>query len=330
MSPFMFSFLLVVFLQFSSLTVEPPDVVVATPTSPTEATADNFQLLIRIPHSLISKGVDRDFQNSSTVQREVMGTNSKGTAHCQGTVTCTIETKTDGAAFCCRISGTVQSDTCGTNGPAIIHSNAYTSYVAHKRFSFDGHQFTNSPASVVANTRLTITGIDSTLPRLRGRIVRRVATQRAEQSHSQAESITMSLTEQELCERIDADFDARIVELNQSFAKRLSILKHFPSAGNKIHIRSHPDRVEICLGKALIRPSGGIGVRAPMGNAIELWLRIDPGLIAQTPIAAFLVSKAPNWLATYLSSNPNLFVAVNKEIAIEAHDGWVVLRLNEG
>lgn len=67
-----------------------------------------------------------------------------------------------------------------------------------------------------------------------------------------------------------------------------------------------------------------------MGNAIELWLRIDPGLIAQKPISAFLVSKAPTWLATYLSSNPNLFVAVNKEIAIEVRDGWLVLRLSEG
>lgn len=100
------------------------------------------------------------------------------------------------------------------DGPAIIQSNAFTSYVANKRFSFDGNQFTTAPANVVANTRLTIIGIDSTLPHLRGRIVRRVATQRAEQSHSQAEAITRSMTEQELCQRIDADFDARIVELN--------------------------------------------------------------------------------------------------------------------
>ncbi len=325
----MFSLLLAFVLQSASLTAEPTEVVVGTPSSPTKATTDDFPVLIRIPHSLISKGVDRDFTHASTVQREVMGTNSSGTAHCQGTVTCTIETKANGAAFCCRISGTVRSDTCGTNGPAIIKSNAVTSYVAHKRFSFDGHLFTSSPAMVVANTRLTITGIDSTLPGLRGRIVRRVATQRAEQSHSQAESITKSMTEQELCERIDADFDTRIVEMNQSFSKRLKILKHFPSAGNKIHIRSHPDRVEICLGRALIRPSEEIGVRAPIGNAIELWMRIDPGLIAQTPIATFLVSHAPTWLATYLSSNPNLFVPVNKELAIEAHDGWVVFRLNE-
>ena len=326
----MFSLLLAVLIQSSSLNVEQSEIVVATPILQKETAADDFPILIRIPHSLVSKGVDRDFKQSSTVQREVMGTNSKGIAHCQGSVTCTIETKTDGAAFCCRISGTVQSDTCGTNGPAIIKSNAFTSYVAHKRFSFDGHHFTSSPASVDANTRLTITGIDSTLPRLMGRIVRNVATKRANQSHSQAEEITRSMTEKELREGIDADFDARIVELNQSFAKRLSILKHFPSAGNKVHIRSQPDSVEICLGKAPVRPSEWIGVRAPMGNAIELWLRIDPGLIAQTPIAAFLVSKAPTWLATYLSSNPNLFVAVNKEIAMEAHEGWVVLRLNEG
>jgi len=139
------------------------------------------------------------------------------------------------------------------------------------------------------------------------------------------------MTEKDLCQRIDADFDARIIDLNKSFAKRLSFLKHFPSAGNKVHIRSHPDSVEIYLGKAPIRPSDWIEVHAPMGNAIELWLRIEPGLIiAQTPITTFLVSKAPTWLATYLSSNPNLLVPGNKEIAIEAHDGWVVLRLNEG
>ena len=290
---------------------------------------EQFPVLLRIPLALIAKSIDRDFQHSAPVQQEILGTNSTGTAHCQGTVKCAIKEKSEGAAFSCRISGTVQSETCGTNGPATIQSRADTSYVAHKPFFFDGLQFKSIPTTVVSRTQLTITGVGSTLPLLRGRIVRRVATQRAQQSHSHAEAITQTITERELCQQINAEFDARISEMNQKLATSLSVLKHFPSAGNRLHIRSFPDGVEICLGTETSNSSNRVEPRTPIGDSIELWVQSKSDLIAEMPMAEFLLSTAPTWLATYLALNPTLLQPHDKKLILETHRGWLVLRLNE-
>ena len=328
----MLHLLLVVVLQSWIQADDVPKSAIFAPTPGIKHTSEGFPVLLRIPQSLIAKSVDRDFEHSAPVQQEVLGTNSSGTAHCRGTVVCSIEEKTEGAAFSCRISGTVESETCGTNGPATIQSHACTTYVAHKRFYFDGHKFNSIPTSVVARTQLTITGVGSTLPRLRGRIVRHVATQRANQSHAQAEAITQAITERELCQKIDADFDSRISEMNQKLAARLSVLKYFPASGNRIHIRSFTDGVEIGLGTETHSGSNHVASRTPIGESVELWLQPKKdliGLIAARPFTEWLFSAAPKWLSTYLSHNPSLLKTHDKKMIVEPLDGWLVLRLNE-
>ena len=153
----MLSLLLFVALQSWIEADDIPKITIFAPTQGIKNASEVFPVLLRIPQSLIAKSVDQDFQHSAPVQQEVLGTKSTGTAHCEGKVTCTIEEMVDGAAFSCRISGTVQSDTCGTNGPATIQSHACTTYVAHKRFFFDGYRFSSFPTTLAARTQLTIT-----------------------------------------------------------------------------------------------------------------------------------------------------------------------------
>ncbi len=325
----MLHLLFVVVLQSLAPSEGVPNIAIFATREGANNTSEGFPVLLRIPQTLIAKSVDREFDHTDTVQQEVLGTKSTGTAHCRGTVVCSIEEKAVGAAFSCCISGTVQSETCGTNGPATIQSHACTSYVAHKRFFFDGHNFNSFPTSVVSRTQLTITGIGSTLPRWRGRIVRHVATQRALQSLPQAEAIAQAITNRELCERIDAEFDSRISEMNQKLATRLSILKYFPAAGNRIHFQSFADGLEIGLGTETFRSTNYLASRTPIGDSVELWLQPKKDLIAVGPITELLFSTAPAWLSTYLSHNPNLFEPHAKKLTIQPHDGWLVVRLHE-
>ncbi len=323
--------LLLLFIVLHSLAQsdDRPNIAVFTPTPESKNTSEGFPVLLRIPHTLIAKSVDREFQHTDPVQHEVLGTKSTGTAHCRGTVVCSIEENAKGASFSCRISGTVQSETFGTNGPATIQSHACTSYVAHKRFVFDGHEFNSIPTSVVSRTKLTITGVGSALPRLRGRIVRLVATQRAQQSLAQAEVITQAITDRELCQRIDAEFDSRISEMNQKLATRLSVLKYFPTAGNRIHFHSFTEGLEIGLGIETLSSLGNVASRTPIGDSVELWLQPNKDLIAARPVAELLFSTAPAWLSTYLSHHPTLFEPHADKMKIEPPNGWLVFRLNE-
>ena len=326
---FMLTLLLFVFLQSGTLPDTLPRIVTPTPTPTIKNDSEAFPVLLRIPQALIVKSVDRDFQHSAPVQQKVLGTSATGTSHCQGTVTCVIEEMIEGAAFSCRISGTVRSDTCGTNGPATIQSHAFTSYVAHKRFVFDKHQFISFPTTVVAHTQLTNTGIGSTLPGLRGRIVKQVATQRAQQSRSQAESIAQGLTERELCQQIDADFATRLSEMNQKLANRLSLLKYFPVVENRVHVRSFTGGVEIGLGTATENSANRVESRTPLGESVELWLRPQIDLIAERPIPELLFSSAPTWLTTFFSHNPTLLEPHDRTVFAEVHNGWLVFRLKE-
>ncbi len=325
----MLQLFLSVVLQSLVLWDDLPNIAIFAPTPGTKNASEGFPVLLRIPQTLIAKSVDREFQHTAPVQHEVLGTKSTGTAHCRGTVVCSIEARVDGAAFSCRISGTVQSETCGTNGPATIQSHACTSYVAYKQFFFDGHSFNSVPTTVASRTQLTITGVGSTLPRLRGRIVRHVATQRAHQSLPQAEAITQAITDRELCQRIDAEFDSRISEMNLKLASRLSVLKYFPAAGNRIHIHSFTDGVEIGLGNETLSSWNHVAPRTPIGDSVELWLQPKKELIAARPITELLFSTAPAWLSAYLSHNPTLFEPHAKKMTIQPRDGWLVLQLHE-
>ena len=110
---------------------------------------------------------------------------------------------------------------------------------------------------------------------------------------------------------------------------RLSVLKYFPAAGNRIHIHSFTDGVEIGLGTETLNRLSHVASRTPIGDSVELWLQPKKDLIAARPITELLISTAPAWLSAYLSHNPTLFEPHAKKITIQPHDGWLVLQLHE-
>ncbi len=301
--------------------------------------ASQVAAVIRIPASTIAKSLNRDFHNAEHVQREILGTRSQGQAVCHGFVTCTLEDNAQGAAFCCRIEGTVDSDTCGTNGPAIIHSKAKTNYVALKRIFFTGTHFLSAPTTVNLNTQLHITGIDSNLPALRGRIVKRVATSRAQESHAQAQAITAVITRDELSSRMDREFDTRLNDLNRNLTSRLSLVEHFRAAGNEIFVRSFKNSVEIGFLTPPLTRADVDTHRFPVGESVELWIGNGRGTpltdipLTQVPGIASVIEQAPHWLATYLSRNPQLSQLSQlskldeKTLKIKRQEDWIVFHL---
>ena len=315
-------------LMHSSIYSQSAPLVEEVVASPQVVTDERIPLLLRIPASVIAKSVDRDFHHTSPIQREILGTQSIGVAECHGSVTCELVEHSKGAQLCCRVSGTISSDTCGTNGPAIIQAHAHTDYTAYKIAIFDGHQFTTSPATVQLKTQIKVNGIGSSLPGLRGRIVRRVATKRATESHAQAESITTDLTAQELCQRIDADFDERIQALNQKLKRNISILKQFGITGERLVVRSFHDCVEVGV---LAKDQDGektLGVRRPARESIELWVKLAPTNLLKQLTMAQLLKLAPIGLSRFLEDHPRLS-KLDKKFNVEFYKDWIVLDLRE-
>ena len=193
-------------------------------------------ILLSVPCAWIANFVNCEFENKGIVNRVILGTTSVGTSNCKGKVTSLVEENPSGVSILCTITGTVESRSRGTNGPAIISSTAITTYTSTKRLTFDGKAVHHSPASVSASTHVTITNISSSLPRLRGRFVIQVANKRAQESLSQVELIVNSQTERELSQRIDVDFEAKINNLNYQIASSLPIINYFTSTARQLQL----------------------------------------------------------------------------------------------
>ncbi len=141
--------------------------------------------------------------------------------------------------------GNIESNTKGINGPAIITASSTTDYTAYKAVRFDGTQFIADPVTVESKSRLRITGVDSTVPRLMGRIVRRVASRRAEESRPQAEAISANLAINDLKQNIDAEFDKRLKEMNTKIAGANRLIQGYIASGGKLGVRSSQEGIEV-------------------------------------------------------------------------------------
>ncbi len=299
--------------------------------APGATTPSSAVARLRIPSQIIVNAVNREFRNTLPVDREVLGTRSRGMAVCVGTVTCSLNDNPHGAEFECLISGTVTSTTCGVNGPATINSSASTKYIARKVLFFDGRQITTTPAEVKVHTQLQITNIGSSLPRLRGRVVRRVANRRAAESREQAEAITSRLTHNDLQQQIDAEFDNRISALNQRLAKRLDVVDLLAQVRHQVAIRTQADSIVLDL----YEDSAANSIQFPtasleVGDSIELWVPLTDSGDSTAGATAALLSSIPAWLAPYFDENPRLSEFLSaQELNVRRVDGWLMLELSE-
>jgi hypothetical protein len=155
-------------------------------------------------------------------------------------------------------NGTVRALTRGYKGPVVLNNISETTFRASKLIEMDDGGLRVSPSTVVAPTRLRTTSIDSTLPGLRGRIVRRVAWRRTGASHDRAEEITAEHT----ADDIRSDFDARI---DRSMA---NVQKVFGSKIPGLETGTSPMRTDVrfhcsvdCLEMAILREDASVEER---------------------------------------------------------------------
>lgn len=288
--------------------------------------------VLRIPAEVIAREASETFRHTSPVDRIVLGTHSRGTAVCVGTVDCVLEEHPGGAEFVCHISGTITSHTRGLNGPAVICSSAETQYAAVKRIVFDGRQLSSGPAVLSASTDVDITGIGSTSPGLRGRIVQRVASRRAADSLLEAEAITRQLTIGELQQHIDAEFSQRISSLNRKLATRLAILDAFTQGDYEISVRSQREFIEILL-RSPTEPAAPASVHAllpelPRSEGVVLWLPRPTLDLSDLAALDWQLSDAlqliPAWLASPLAQfQPLVGERSTRRIELLKHENWI-------
>lgn len=283
-----------------------------------------------IPAVLISREASEEIHYRTPVDRVILGTRSRGTAICTGQVVCRTGQLPHGVELHCQLSGQVRSATCGVNGPALIQSTAVTEFHGEKIIVFDGQQLTVSPVQLAGTTRITLNHIGSSAPRIRGRIVSRIATRQAIPSLPRAEAITHNLTLTELRQGIDAEFQQRLRSLNSKLRLWLSILDGVGNNEFVVNIHSHSEYIEV-----LLRKSGTAATAAsraapvlPVGERVVLWLpllAIDLGEVFdwETMDLRDMADAVPLWLATSLANRQQEPAGLASRLELIRHGDWI-------
>ncbi|KAA5542768.1 hypothetical protein FYK55_14710 [Roseiconus nitratireducens] len=177
-------------------------------------------MVLRISEDLLQKIFARDIDRQTPVDRCILGTHSRGTAVTTGHADVETKHDIDDGVFQIQVRGTTRSRTVGRNGPAIIHSQAVVNWTVAKVIRFDQGQFITRPGSIRSDTTLNLIRVDSSLPGLRGALVRRIANKRYCQQKPTATAIVDRLTRQQILDHINHSLDERIEKLNHRIQSR--------------------------------------------------------------------------------------------------------------
>jgi hypothetical protein len=238
---------------------------------------------VRISREFLEDYVDRTVHTRKPVSDYILGTRIIGESHTDGKTHLLLHPMFGKLAGEIVFDGTVQSQSVGYNGPAIIHSISAATFCARKPISMGAAGLNVEPATASASTNLQTTGIESTLPRLRGRIATRIASRRNAEAHDEAEAISSQHT----ATIIRTDFDKRI---DQSVARIRNV---FPSevpgvegnserAKSVMRFRSTIDYVEIALIREGASPEELSLRPPPIDGSPDFAIRVNRALLGAT------------------------------------------------
>ena len=138
--------------------------------------------------------------------------------------------------------------TTGRKGPVILRYRADSTFHARKLIAMDDTGVHIGPATATAPTDLTLIGVDSTLPRLRGRIATRIGWRRASRSHGQAQSITADHTADDIREDFDERINRSMIKVQQALGSKIPELETGRNpVPTDVRFRSSPNYVEVAI-----------------------------------------------------------------------------------
>lgn len=232
-------------------------------------------VVVRVSQTGLQKMFDREIARDTEVDEIVLGARVRGKSRVEGVLTIDLVPDGDSVSFQAVLAGTAVSRTAGRKGPAVIHSRAVTEFVAKKRVAFEADSgFRAASAKIEARTRLINEGICSTLPGIRGRIVRRIACRRAAACRGQAKAIARRNAARRIAAAFNERVDAALTRLNE----RLLVQR---TVGNKIVV-SIVAKCQVCTtdrGLQICWRRDGFAEQSPdlprekvRSSDVEVWL----------------------------------------------------------
>jgi hypothetical protein len=203
---------------------------------------------VRVSRNFLEDYVERDVNRRKSVRDCILGATIRGYSDTLGKTRLTLLPSNDRLAARIVFDGTVRARTSGYKGPVVIHSLSDSTFHAHKRIDLDDSGLHVWPAKATAATRLRTLGIDTHLPRLRGRIARRIASRRAAQSRGAAEAITAEHTADDVRGDFEASVNRSMTNVQRVLGSKIPDLETTTSPmPTDVRFRSRPESVEVAI-----------------------------------------------------------------------------------
>jgi len=281
--------------------------------------------------------MQRSVDKQGPVRDLVLGTDIYGESNTSGEIHIALLPSVGAIKAEIRFDGMVRARTTGYNGPAILHYVSDTPFHARKTLIIDDSGLNLSEARISSTTNLQTTGIQTTLPRLRGRIASRIAARRNAGSHNEAQAIT----DRHTADRVRADFDRganeKIAKLEDTLRPSLSRLTSDRDQPKPIlRFRSNADYAELAMIRSDARPQEW-ELRPPRveGNP-DVAIRVNRSLVGRILADAELSRQWAPLIASFsngaLGSNASVIFASDKEPIgrpkVSMEGNWVTIDLS--
>jgi hypothetical protein len=205
-------------------------------------------MYVRVSKDFLEDYVERAVHRTKPVSDYILGARIAGESATRGKTTFELLPGQGQLRGKITFEGTVHSQTRGYKSPVVLHQVSDSRFRSSKLISLDENGLRVSRATTHAPTNLQTVGIDTSLPRLRGRIARRIAWRRVAGSHQQAESITSQHTAADISRDFDERIDQSVAKLQDVFKSKVSgwDREHYPAL-TEMRFRSSPDCVEVAM-----------------------------------------------------------------------------------
>jgi hypothetical protein len=217
------------------------------PIANSDAEEPSVLIWLHVSRDYLAKFVEREVNQEKEARDNVLGITFTGTSRTTGKTRLELKASDQGALAEVVFDGNIRSNTRGRKGPATLHYHVNSQVHATKQIIVNERGLETRSATAQAPTRLTLVGVNTGLPGLRGLIAERIARRRAEARLAEANAIVSDHRENDVRKGLNERLDARIAELHSQLKTQLATMKLEGGNGISFRSRSTPQYLEVAV-----------------------------------------------------------------------------------
>jgi hypothetical protein len=251
--------------------------------------------LVKVSRRLLADHAERDVNKQEYIRDVIVSLPIQGPAITRGTTTVQLVPSANYGVVDILLHGVCDTDTAGSTRGVTIQSHATTRFAARKRLFLSAAGLQAMPAASSASTQTETTGIDTSYPRLRGRIATRIASNRVNETRGQANWESARHAEQRINAALDQEVETLLSnvrpQLQQTVAELTAIQR---DTGYRLRYSTTPLHLLVSVEDPHGNPEAALPV---LDDDRPVAIQVHRSLLTQAVTDVRLRNLASKWMA---------------------------------